>query len=69
MYIVFQLSLITGEEVEIEYEVDGWYYVSSDLTIDFFVFDFKRTDFKIGNYFCASRWRKGDLEGMERWQV
>ena len=32
---VFQLSLITGEEVEIEYEVDGWYYVSSHLTIDF----------------------------------
>lgn len=31
----FQLSLITGEEVEIEYEVDGWYYVSSHLTIDF----------------------------------
>jgi hypothetical protein len=23
-----QLSLVAGEEVEIDYEVDGWYYVS-----------------------------------------
>ena len=33
--IFFQLSLTTGEEVEIEYEVDGWYYVSSRRRIDF----------------------------------
>jgi len=31
----FQLSLTTGEDVEIEYEVDGWYYVSSRRRIDF----------------------------------
>jgi hypothetical protein len=31
----FQLSLTTGEDVEIEYEVDGWYYVSSRCTLDF----------------------------------
>lgn len=24
----FQLNLTAGEEVEIEYEVDGWFYVS-----------------------------------------
>lgn len=24
----FQLNLVAGEEVEIDYEVDGWYYVS-----------------------------------------
>jgi hypothetical protein len=31
----FQLSLTTGEEVEIEYEVDGWYYVSSHAELIF----------------------------------
>jgi hypothetical protein len=30
----FQLSLTAGEEVEIEYEVDGWYYVSSRRSVD-----------------------------------
>lgn len=25
---VLQLNLTAGEEVEIEYEVDGWFYVS-----------------------------------------
>ena len=34
----FQLSLTTGEDVEIEYEVDGWYYVSSRRRIDFTYF-------------------------------
>jgi hypothetical protein len=30
----FQLSLNSGEDVDIEYEVDGWYYVSFyDLTV------------------------------------
>lgn len=31
----FQLSLTAGEDVGIEYEVDGWYYVSTHLTIFF----------------------------------
>lgn len=26
--IGLQLSLVAGEDVEIDYEVDGWYYVS-----------------------------------------
>jgi 3-methyladenine DNA glycosylase AlkD len=30
----FQLSLTTGEEVEIEYEVGGWYYVGSHDSVD-----------------------------------
>lgn len=27
-FISLQLNLTAGEEVEIEYEVDGWFYVS-----------------------------------------
>lgn len=29
----FQLSLVTGEELEIEYEIDGWFYVSINHVI------------------------------------
>ena len=30
IWVLFQLNLTAEEELEIEYEVDGWFYVSSD---------------------------------------
>jgi hypothetical protein len=60
----FQLSLTTGEEVEIEYEVDGWYYVSSRRSVDSTrvliasenILKFsKEKHFKVGGYFYFLR--------------
>ena len=32
MLFLLQLDLTAGEELEIEYEVDGWFYVSMTVT-------------------------------------